>query len=724
MTSAPPDDDERTRIGNPDDGRTRIAGSQDDRRTSAPAEDEHTRIAAPQDERNRVAVPEDERTRIAVPEGERTPVAMPEDERTRLATPDDEHTRLASPDADRTRTPAPAPAGAATVMMTTSATMLTSSPAASGSLGHNAFEVGTKIGEFEILDLVGEGGFGIVYLAYDHSLDRKVALKEYMPAQLAAREGGTVVMRSDRHAETFAAGLRSFINEARLLAQFDHHSLVKVYRFWEANGTAYMVMPFYEGITLKRALKDLGTPPEEAWLKALLVHLLEALEIIHGLQCYHRDIAPDNILILPDETPVLLDFGAARRVIGDMTQALTVILKPGYAPIEQYAEVPDMRQGPWTDLYALASVIYFAITGKAPVPSVARVMSDSLVPLSQCAAGRYSETFLSAVDSALAVKPEARPQNIAEFRRALGFAPRSAASTSELAPARVAQRAPAAPAHPPKAPASRTGTYAAIGGAVVAVLLAAGYFFMSASPEAEPPKPAVAAPVPAPAPAPAAGDVLGEVRGKLTGFECARLEAAMDGGAAVVRGHVTKDADLQKIRTDIASINGVSRVNSGGIQVIPPSYCGVIAALAPFTQQQSEPPDIGLKGGATSALEGDKLIVEATAAGFPGFLYVDLYDQEGNVVHLLPNGKEKKNEVKPGQRVMIGDDGIFGMQWDVVPPLGKHLLVVAVTPSKLLDRARPDVEPAQKFAGVMQDALKKQPQAIVDYQFVDFSPKR
>src|SRR5918999_401773 len=140
------------------------------------------------------------------------------------------------------------------------------------SQGGNTLPIGTRLGEFEIIDLIGEGGFGIVYLAYDHSLDRQVALKEYMPSALAHREddGVTVVMRSDRHAETFAAGLRSFINEARLLAQFDHHSLVKVYRFWEANGTAYMVMPFYEGITLKQALSQLGGPPDEAWLKTLL----------------------------------------------------------------------------------------------------------------------------------------------------------------------------------------------------------------------------------------------------------------------------------------------------------------------------------------------------------------------------------------------------------------------------------------------------------------------
>src|ERR1700704_6472854 len=133
----------------------------------------------------------------------------------------------------------------------------------------NALPAGTRLGEFEVVGLIGEGGFGIVYLAYDHSLDRKIALKEYMPSELAQRQGGSaVVVRSARHAETFAAGLRSFINEARLLAQFDHPSLVKVYRFWEANGTAYMVMPFFSGQTLQDALRLRSDAPEEAWIRA------------------------------------------------------------------------------------------------------------------------------------------------------------------------------------------------------------------------------------------------------------------------------------------------------------------------------------------------------------------------------------------------------------------------------------------------------------------------
>jgi serine/threonine protein kinase len=286
----------------------------------------------------------------------------------------------------------------------------------------NALPAGTRLGEFEVVELIGEGGFGIVYLAYDHSLDRKVALKEYMPSALAERQGSTTVrVKSQRHAETFSAGLRSFINEARLLAQFDHPALVKVYRFWVANGTAYMVMPFYQGITLKEALRRRGAGPDEAWLKTLLDQLLDALDVIHCRQCYHRDISPDNVLMLSDNTPVLLDFGAARRVIGNSAQTLTVILKPGYAPIEQYAEVPNLQQGPWTDIYALASVVYFAISGHTPPPAVARVISDPLVPLAQCAEGRYSEAFIRGIDQALSVKPADRPQDIASFRRAMGF---------------------------------------------------------------------------------------------------------------------------------------------------------------------------------------------------------------------------------------------------------------------------------------------------------------
>ena len=319
--------------------------------------------------------------------------------------PDDDRTMLALPSADT---------GAA--------------PAAPHAPVHendgNALREGARVFEFEITRVIGVGGFGIVYLAYDHSLQRKIALKEYMPSSLAERTSALqVAVKSERHAETFDAGMRSFINEARLLAQFDHPSLVKVYRFWEANGTAYMVMPFYEGLTLKQTLKARTAPPDEAWLKNLLAPLLDAIETLHKEQCFHRDIAPDNILMLAEDRPLLLDFGAARRAITGMDQAFTVILKPGYAPIEQYSDVAAMTQGPWTDIYALASVVHFAINGRAPVPSVTRMISDTQVSLAECAAGRYSAEFLETIDQCLAVKPQDRLQSVGALREQLSLAP-------------------------------------------------------------------------------------------------------------------------------------------------------------------------------------------------------------------------------------------------------------------------------------------------------------
>ncbi|GGY36976.1 bifunctional serine/threonine-protein kinase/formylglycine-generating enzyme family protein [Pseudoduganella albidiflava] len=290
----------------------------------------------------------------------------------------------------------------------------------------NALPVGTRLGEFEITGVIGQGGFGIVYLARDHVLGRDVALKEYMPAAFAGRDDTHVTILSENYAETFMLGLQSFVKEAQLLAKFDHASLVKVYRFWEANGTGYMAMPFYDAPTLKQMLKDdYHTWADEAWLKNFLGDVLDALQVLHAKQCYHRDIAPDNILMLERRKPVLLDFGAARRVIGDMTQALTVILKPGFAPIEQYGEMTNISQGPWTDLYALAAVVYYIITGKVPPAAMSRLVSDSLVPLSVTAPEGFSVPFLLALDAALSVRPEQRPQSVAQFRAMLGLPPGS-----------------------------------------------------------------------------------------------------------------------------------------------------------------------------------------------------------------------------------------------------------------------------------------------------------
>ena len=420
--------------------------------------------------------------------------------------------------------------------------------AASSSMSVHTLPEGTRIRDYQITGLIGEGGFGIVYLAFDVSLQRRVAIKEYLPASMASRANASmaVVVKSTRHQETFALGLKSFLNEARLLARFDHPSLVKVYRFWEENNTAYMVMPYYEGPTLKRVLAELGHAPDEAALRTWLRPLLDALAVMHSAHCFHRDIAPDNIL-LTASGPLLLDFGAARRVIGDMTHALTVVLKPGFAPIEQYGESSAMTQGAWTDLYALASVVYAAVTGHAPVSSVERLMDDRLQPLSELAAGRYSEPFLAAIDAALALRPKDRPQTVAAFRALLdgreaqveasvGFAstfgapldsalpevtappaPRLAPTARAIVPDTALGRAPRpiGPAVPTRP--SRGLVYALLGTLSLLGLAAAGYYFggereakqgTEAGVEATAPAASIAAPapvtvvVPVPAPVP------------------------------------------------------------------------------------------------------------------------------------------------------------------------------------------------------------------------------
>jgi serine/threonine protein kinase len=307
-----------------------------------------------------------------------------------------------------------------TTLRTTSVTLPDSNTNRDMRTGGNELPAGMRLSEFEIVRLIGKGGFGIVYLAYDHSLGRHVALKEYLPSSMAFRDGtGNVRVTSPHYTETFNAGMKSFINEARLLARFDSAALVKVHRFWEANGTAYMVMPFYEGSTLKQAYQERKVVPDEPWLRTLLADLLDAIETIHQAYCLHRDIAPDNILLRMDGRPLLLDFGAARHVIGDMTHDLTAIVKPGFAPLEQYADIPGLKQGPWTDVYALGAVIYYLIAGKAPPVAVARSVNDEMLPARKFGKGRYSESFLGVIDHALAVRPEQRIQSVPALRQAL-----------------------------------------------------------------------------------------------------------------------------------------------------------------------------------------------------------------------------------------------------------------------------------------------------------------
>ena len=287
----------------------------------------------------------------------------------------------------------------------------------------DALPVGTKLGEFEILSLLGVGGFGMVYRAYDHSLHRTVAIKEYMPSAMAGRSQGlTMATRSSTDQQTLITGLRSFVSEARLLAQFDHPSLVKVYRFWEANNTAYMSMPLYRGVTLRQARLLLPRPPSEEWLRTVLWAILGALEYLHENNIVHRDVSPDNIFLQDLGPPVLLDLGAARRTISETSHRHTAILKVNYAPIEQYAGAGDMRQGPWTDLYSMAAVVHGCLCNEPPLPATFRVLRDRMPTFTSVAktvenhfGQTYSDEFVATVEHAMAIQPQNRPQSVRAF---------------------------------------------------------------------------------------------------------------------------------------------------------------------------------------------------------------------------------------------------------------------------------------------------------------------
>ena len=196
--------------------------------------------------------------------------------------------------------------------------------------------------------VLGQGGFGITYLAKDTNLDQRVAIKEYLPIDVATRlQDSTVRSRTDELRDRYRWGLERFIQEARTLARFDHPNIVRVLSVFEFNNTAYMVMRFEEGVTLSAMLDRRGTLPEADLLRVLLP-ILDGLELVHNAGFIHRDIKPDNIHIGGDGRPVLLDFGSARQSLGG-SNTLTILIAPGYAPFEQYYS-DSTSQGPWTDI--------------------------------------------------------------------------------------------------------------------------------------------------------------------------------------------------------------------------------------------------------------------------------------------------------------------------------------------------------------------------------------
>lgn len=292
-----------------------------------------------------------------------------------------------------------------------------------------ALQPGYELHWYRIERVLGQGAFGITYLAHDINLDREVAIKEYLPGQFSTRDDNlTVKPTTAEQREDFDWGLKRFISEARTLTRFEHPNLVRVFNVFEVNGTAYMVMNYEVGKSLQQILKTRKTLREDE-ITRILNPLMNGLEMMHEKGFVHRDIKPGNIYIRGDGSPVLLDFGSARQTRAaagrdghDDPQTLTTLVSPGYAPIEQYGSRSD-RQGPWTDIYGLGATAYRAISGVMPVAAVDRSEAivhdgkDPYLPLAAAFKDRYSAGFLAAIDHALAFRADDRPQSIEAWRR-------------------------------------------------------------------------------------------------------------------------------------------------------------------------------------------------------------------------------------------------------------------------------------------------------------------
>ena len=282
-----------------------------------------------------------------------------------------------------------------------------------------ALPPGFRLGSYRVVRVLGAGGFGVTYLCEHGGLGVMVAVKEYLPNDIAVRSGNAVAPKSAADREGYQWGLGRFLDEARTLARFEHRNVVRVRDYFEANDTAYIVMDYEDGEPLDRVLERKGTLTE-AQIKRVLLPIVAGLRQVHAAGFLHRDVKPANIFIRrSDESPVLLDFGSARQALGRLSRSVTAIASSGYSPPEQYESGGE--QGPWTDIYALSALCYRAITGIAPVEATRRQSrllrgeEDPLPSLAAIAGGRCSQAFLAAVDRGLRVVERERQGSLDEW---------------------------------------------------------------------------------------------------------------------------------------------------------------------------------------------------------------------------------------------------------------------------------------------------------------------
>lgn len=590
----------------------------------------------------------------------------------------------------------------------------------------HALAVGTMIQEYRLTRILGIGGFGIVYEAENIYLDETVAIKEFLPAGLATRIDKTqIAPLSQNKEEVYNWALKKFLKEAKILWELSrpkpHRSIVRVTRFHEENGTAYIVMDYEEGQALSSILKKSATLPE-AQIKAIVHPLLDGLQKVHGASIWHRDIKPDNILVRSDGSPVLIDFGAAHRDMIGSEQSLIAVFSPAYAAPEQVFR--NAKQGPWTDIYAFGVTLYRATTGMVP-PSVAERYKDAeYPPASELAIDQYSPSLLSAIDAALVLAPEARPQSIRDWRKLMqpeaqdneGGIARTVLRSTPLVPRKsrlssgetgTAARTVSSPAVSALAVSGlddiaekRSGILPGLGlgMAATALLAVGGLFFVFQPPPDE---------------AEDRNTILSRIQNTLDSYECSYVEPSLDQDLQLqLSGFVKNRNDLQQLDKDMRSSEDITGIEND-VKVVVWPFCEMATLLT-----RHQPPDLApdqqvrirMNASSLSYKEGELLVVTANSSNaFDGYLYIDHLDRAGDVVHMFPSPLRPDNHVKAGQQIVVGtEEKPNGSQraYQVLPPHGQNMIVAIYSREPLYEGERMEVESAVDYFASLRNGLK------------------
>jgi len=573
---------------------------------------------------------------------------------------------------------------------------------------HNihSLSAGAMIQEYKIEKVLGAGNFGIVYKASNIYLDEVVAIKEFLPTELAYRsEQSKVIPLSPDFEESYAWALNRFLKEAKILWNLGkpkpHPNIVEVKRFHKDHGTAYMVMAYEEGEPFFKFIKNHGAFSSEQ-LESILLQLLAGLEKVHACSVLHRDIKPSNILIRPDGSPVLIDFGAARRDFANPDKSMLTVCSPMYAALEQVALSGE--QGPWTDIYGIGATFYHIITGKAPTPPLARINGAEHKPAIDWVDKNYQLRFLAAIDKAIELNPSDRPQSISEFRKLLKPDEYMGSNDETII-------------IPPKQPTKKTKPSKLIFILPTTFIILTGLVLILWLKDWNP----VPSEVPSIAdnkPPPNINNtaLLAKIESITNNVECSSFNIKLSDDLKLqLFGHIGSKLELEMLRSKLESLGSIRQLDTN-VVIYERPFCLAAKLLKQHGQESIETRDgieLIFNNPERKYQIGDFLVINARASMlYDGYFYIDYLDSSDHVVtHLFPSPVKPNNSVKANEKIKLGINREIGIlenkrSYQLLNS-GENLVMLIYSRNILFNKARPEEEPIEDYLSDLKKELNK-----------------